>query len=50
MSIMKKNTLTASWCCRIGEAVALKGNKCLRKKEPICDGCIFNEKHNVDRL
>lgn len=36
--------LTASWCHRIGEAVALKGDRCLRRKEPICAGCLFNQK------
>ncbi|MEM2189130.1 MAG: hypothetical protein QXE29_05675 [Candidatus Hadarchaeales archaeon] len=37
-----RETLTASWCRRLGEAIALRGGRCLRRKELVCEGCTFN--------
>jgi len=38
------NEETVGWCVRVEEAVVVKGKRCLRKKEPICEGCVFNPK------
>jgi len=40
---MEEEALEASWCRRLGEAVALKGGRCIRRKEPVCEGCVFND-------
>jgi len=37
-----REALTASWCRRLGEAIALRGGRCLRRKELVCEGCTFN--------